>query len=107
MSEKHYVIFGTFFSEIIILEILWVKNSERLMQENNTSRNSTFSIISQRYVDNFLGPEEMNETCAKTIYVGTVDRDFSLLGHVFAMRFSCLPLTMEVWVQSQASIWKL
>jgi hypothetical protein len=23
------------------------------------------------------------------------------------MRFSCLPLTMEVWVQSQASMWKL
>jgi hypothetical protein len=107
MFEKYYIILSTFFSEIIILEILWVKNSKQLMQENNTSRNSTFSIISQRYVDNFLGPEEMNDTCGKTIYVGAVDRDFSLLGHVFTMRFSCLPLTMEVWVQSQASMWKL
>jgi hypothetical protein len=88
--EKHYIILGTFFSEIIILEILWVKNFEQLMQENNTLRNSTSSIISQHYVDNFLGPEEMNDTCGKTIYVGILDRDFTLLGHVFAMSVACL-----------------
>jgi hypothetical protein len=77
------------------------------MQENNTARNSTFSIISQRYVDDFLGPEEMNDTCGKTIYVGTMDTGFALVGHIFAIRVNCLPLTMEVWVQSQASMWKL
>jgi hypothetical protein len=107
MFEKHYVIFITFFSEIIILEILWVKNSEQLMQENNTTRNSILIIISQHYVDNLLEPEEVNDTCGKTIYVGTMNRGFASLGHVLTMRFSCLPLTMEVWVQSQASMWKL
>ena len=91
----------------IILEILWVKNSEQLIQENNSLRNSTFSIILQRYVDDFLGPEEINDTCGKTVHVGTIDRGFILLGHVFAMRASCLPLTVEVWVQSEASLWKL
>jgi len=99
--------FGTFFSEIIILEKLWVKNSEQLMQENNTSRNSTFSTISQHYVDDFLRPEEINDTCGKKIYAGTMDRGFTLLGHVLAMRVSCLSLTVKVWVQSQANMWKL
>jgi len=107
LFEKHYIIFGTFFSEIIILEILWVKNSEQLMQENDILRNSTFSIISQHYVDDFLGPEEMKDTCGKTVHVGRMDRSFTLLGHVFTMIVSCLPLTMEVWVQSQAGMWKL
>jgi hypothetical protein len=77
------------------------------MQKNNTLRKSTFSIISQHYVDDFLLPEEMNDTCGKTVHVGTVDRGFTLLGHVFVMRVSCFPLTMEAWVQSQASMWKL
>jgi len=50
------------------------------MQENNTSRNSAFSIISQRYVDDFFGPEEMNVTCGKTMYVGTMVRGFIFIG---------------------------
>jgi hypothetical protein len=106
MFEKHYIIFDTFFSEIIILEILWVKNSEHLMQENKTLRTST-SDISEHNVDDFLGPEEMNDTCGKTMHVGTMDRGFTLLVHIFVTRVSCWPLTMEAWVQSEASMWKL
>jgi hypothetical protein len=45
MFEKHHIIFSTFFSEIIILEMLWVKDSEQLMKEDDTSWNSTLSII--------------------------------------------------------------
>jgi hypothetical protein len=62
------------------LEILWVKNSEHLMEENNSSRNGTFSIISQCYVDSFLGPEKMNVTCGKTMCVGTMVRGFIFTG---------------------------
>jgi hypothetical protein len=44
---KHHISFATFFSGMNIPGILWLrtKNSEQMMQINNTSRNNTSDMI--------------------------------------------------------------
>jgi hypothetical protein len=51
---------------MLFLAILWVriKNSEGLMQESDTLRNSTCID----FMDDLSGPEEMNNTCRKMTF---------------------------------------
>lgn len=68
---------NSFFSETIISGILWVriKNSEKLMQSNNTfTRESSNTITCCLYRQS--GPEKENDTCRKIMHVKMVDTDF-------------------------------
>ena len=44
------------------------------MGENDTSKHNTSTIITHCICGQFLGPEEMNDTCRKIIHTGVMDR---------------------------------
>jgi hypothetical protein len=78
--QKHQFTFVIFFSKTIFLGILWVrnKNSEWLMQENDTTRKMYLIYLYIIYVGDVQGPEKMNDTCRKTMQRRTMDRSFTV-----------------------------
>jgi hypothetical protein len=54
------------------------QESEKLTRENKTSRNNTYYLITNCLYGQFLGLQEMNDTCRTVMHIGMMNRGFNV-----------------------------